>query len=307
LSADSQNDRKASGHATPSYEFATSDELQQLLSGMFESPDYKPPVLPSVALELAELTKKPNASYDEVVSVLQNDPLLVASVMKIAQSSLFGGRLQSLQNAVQRLGINTLRDIVWQVAAGVRLFSVQSYAPIMQRLRMHSIFTAYAARMIATRAGLAAEHSFLCGLLHDMGITGTLLALGNSGPHSAPPLTTLLAAIDGVHEQAGASIGRLWQLAPEIVAAIEYHHRYHPDVPDVPVLSAVICVAENLAEAQGFGVSAPSVSGSRSVRFDTQGSTQLEHSLKRLRLHGKQDDLAKRGEELAAQLRGILQ
>ena len=301
------NGSKTSGRASASYEFATSDELQKLLRAMFDAPDYRPPVLPSVALELAELTKKPNASYDEVIAVLQNDPLLVANVMKIAQSSLFGGRLQSLQNAVQRLGINTLRDIVWQVTAGLRLFNVQSYAPLMQRLRTHSIFTAYAARLIATRAGLAAEHSFLCGLLHDMGIAGTLIALAESGPHAPPPLTTLLAAIDGVHEQAGATIARLWQLAPEITAAIEFHHRYHPDVPEVPVLSAVICVAESLAEKQGFGVSAPSVSGSRNVRFDSQGSTQTELALKRLRLQGKEDDLHKRGEELAAQLRGVLQ
>jgi putative nucleotidyltransferase with HDIG domain len=238
--------------------------------------------------------------------VLQNDPLLVANVMKIGQSSLFGGRLQSLRNAVQRLGINTLRDIVWQVAAGMRLFGAQSYAPLMQRLRTHSIFTAYASRMIAVRAGLAAEHAFLCGLLHDMGSAGTLIALADSGPHAPPPLTTLLVALDGVHEQAGATIGRLWQLAPEITSAIEFHHRYHPDSPDAPVLSAVICVAESMAERQGFGVSAPSAAGSRGVRFDAQGSIQLDLALTRLRLKGKEDDLAKRGEELAAQLQGIM-
>ena len=292
--------------SVPSYEFATSDNLQELMRGIFEAPDYRPPVLPSVALELAELTKRPNASYDEVVAVLQNDPLIVAKVMKIGQSSLYGGRLQSLRNAVQRLGINTLRDIVWQVAAGLRLFGAQGYAPLMQRLRTHSIFTAYAARIIAVRAGLAAEHAFLCGLLHDMGSAGTLIALADAGPHTAPPLSTLLVALDSVHEQAGATIARIWQLAPEITSAIEFHHRYHPDLPDAPVLSAVICVAESMAERQGFGVSATSVSGSRGVRFDAQGSTQLEHSLKRLRLHGKEEDLAKRGEELATQLKGMM-
>jgi HD-like signal output (HDOD) protein len=288
------------------YEFATSDELQQLLLEIFQSPNYQPPVIPNVALELAELTKKNNASYEEVIAVLQNDPLIVASVMKIAQSSLYGGRLQSLQNAVQRLGINTLRDIVWQVATGARLFNVQGYKPIMERLRTHSIYTAYASRMIASRAGLAAEHSFLCGLLHDMGISATLIALAEAGKQ-APPLTTLLVAIDGLHEQAGAMISKLWQLAPEISAAIEWHHRYDPETPNVPVLSAVICVAESLAEECGYGVSAPQLSGSRNVRFDSQMPLRLEFSLKRLRLHGKEDDLRKRGQELAEQLKPILQ
>lgn len=287
------------------YEFATSDDLQRLLLEIFQSPDYRPPVIPNVALELAELTKRPNASYEEVIAVLQNDPLIVANVMKVAQSSLYGGRLQSLQNAVQRLGINTLRDIVWQVATGARLFHVQSYKPIMERLRAHSIYTAYASRMIASRAGLAAEHSFLGGLLHDMGISATLIALAETGKH-APPLSTLLVAIDGVHEQAGALIAQLWQLAPEIASAIEWHHRYDPETPNVPVLSAVICVAESLAEQVGYGVSAPQVSGSRNVRFDSQLPLRLEFAMKRLRLQGKEDDLHKRGQELAEQLKPIL-
>jgi putative nucleotidyltransferase with HDIG domain len=258
--------------------------------------------LPSVALEIAALTKKPNASYDEVVSVLQNDPLIVANVVKVAQSSLYGGRLQSLHNAVQRLGINTLRDIVWHIAAGQRLFTVQRYAPIMERLRAHSIFTAYAARIIASRTGLAAEHAFLCGLLHDMGTAGTLIALAEAGAQ-APPLTNLSVAIDAVHAHAGAAIAKIWQLAPEIVAAVEHHHHYQPDSAEVPVLSAVICVADNLAEQHGFGVSASSISGSRNVRFDCQGSEHVELSLKRLRLQGKQDDIERRIQELAVQLK----
>ena len=284
------------------YELASSEELAELLLEVFQAPDYRPPVLPSVALEIAALTKKPNASYEEVVAVLQNDPLIVASVVKLAQSSLYGGRLQSLHNAVQRLGMNTLRDIVWQVAAGQRLFNVQRYAPLMERLRAHSIFTAYAARIIASRAGLAAEHAFLCGLLHDMGTAGTLIALAEVGAQ-APPLTNLLMAIDTVHAQAGATIARIWQLAPEIVSAIEHHHRFQPDVADIPVLCAVICVAEHLAEQHGFGVSALSATGSRIVKLDSQNLTELELARKRLRLQGKQDDLERRMRELAEQLK----
>lgn len=293
------------GKHAPNYEFATSEDLQKLLLELFESPEYRPPVLPDVALELSELTKKPNASYDEVVAVLQNDPLIVANVLKIAQSSLYGGRLQSLHSAVQRLGINTLRDIVWQVAAGPRLFNARAYMPIMERVRAHSVFTAYAARMIAGRAGLAAHHAFLCGLLHDMGIAGTLIALAEAGSQ-APPLTTLLVTVDAVHERAGALISKAWNLAPEIVSAVEHHHRYHPEIAEIPVLSAVICVADHLAEQQNLGVSAPSMSGSRNVRFDMQSQTHLELALKRLRLLGKEADLALRAQELAEQLKSEL-
>ena len=298
----SHSSPKRSSLSAVRYELASSEELAELLLEVFQTPDYRPPVLPSVALEIAALTKKPNASYDEVIAVLQNDPLIVASVVKLAQSSLYGGRLQSLHNAVQRLGMNTLRDIVWQVAAGQRLFTVHRYAPLMERLRAHSIFTAHAARIIASRVGLAAEHAFLCGLLHDMGTAGTLIALAEVGAQ-APPLTNLLMAIDAVHAHAGAVIAKLWQLAPEIVSAIEHHHHFQPDVPDIPVLCAVICVAEHLAEQHGFGVSVPSATGSRTIKLDSQNVTELELARKRLRLQGKQEDLDRRMRELADQLK----
>src|SRR5215468_5619068 len=96
---------------------ATPEEIQKRLLEHFLSPNYKPPVLPKVAIELTELTRKPNASYEDVVLVLQRDPLVVANVMRVAQSPLYAGRvrLHSLRDAVQRLGTTALRDIVWQV------------------------------------------------------------------------------------------------------------------------------------------------------------------------------------------------
>jgi hypothetical protein len=40
------------------YELATPQELQQMLLTIFRSPTYRPPVLPSVAIELSDLTRK---------------------------------------------------------------------------------------------------------------------------------------------------------------------------------------------------------------------------------------------------------
>jgi HD-like signal output (HDOD) protein len=296
---------KSNRSAKRQLEFATSEDLQKLLVEIFESPEYRPPLFPSVALEVAALAKRPNASIEEFVAVLQKDPLIVASVLKLAQSALYGSRPQSLQNAVQRLGMNTLRDIVWQVAASQRLFNVQGYLPLMNRVRMHSVYCAHASRMIAIRAGLAAEHAFLCGLLHDMGISGILIALAEAG-NPPPPLTMLMTAIDAVHERAGEAMASIWRLAPEIGAAIRYHHEYDPDAPQVSVLSAVICVAEDLAEQNGYGVSVASPAGSRNVKFDVQAPFRLEYARKRLRLQNKLEDLASRGKELAEQLRPIM-
>ncbi|HKU38968.1 MAG TPA: HDOD domain-containing protein [Polyangiales bacterium] len=284
---------------TAAYELAKPEELQHTLLTIFRAPSYRPPVLPSVAFELTELTRKSSISYDDVVSVLQKDPMIVAGVLKVAQSPLYGGRpVQSLKEAIQRLGINTLRDIVWQVVSGLRLFRAKGYTAIMERLQLHSMFTAYMARLIATRARVAAEHAFLCGLLHDVGISGTFIALAES-EKQLPALGTLLAAVDGMHDQAGVRMAKLWGLSPEIAKIIEQHHTLDADLDGAPALIAVICVAEYFADELGFGVlDEPETS------FDRYLPGRYERALGRLRLQAKTEELRREAAELAVALRG---
>ena len=279
------------------FELAKPAELQQTLLKIFRSPTYRPPVLPNVAIELTELTRKSTASYDDVVSALQKDPLIVAGVLKVAQSPVYGGRLpvQSLKEAIQRLGINTLRDIVWQVVAGMRLFRVKGYTAFMERLQAHCVFTGNMARLVATRAGVAAEHAFLCGLLHDVGISGTLIALSEES--RAPAIDLLLAAIDGMHEQAGGMMAKLWGLAPEIAGVIERHH-FAGDPSQMPALIAILSVAEQLADERGFGIVAPD--GAQLLDRRAEGS--FERSLARLKLSNKVLELRERATELAERL-----
>jgi putative nucleotidyltransferase with HDIG domain len=288
---------------TDDYDLAEASELREKLLAIFRSPAYRPPVLPSVAVELTELTRKVDASYDDVSHVLQKDPLIVAGVLKVAQSPLYGGRVpvQSLKEAIQRLGINTLRDIVWQVVTGMRLFRVKSYASIMEQLQAHSMFTAYMARMVAQRAGIAAEHAFLCGLLHDVGISGTLIALAESDK-TPPRLRTLWAAIDGTHETAGGAMAKLWGLSPEIVKVVQHHH--HVDMKDnqVSALIPVLCVAEHLADELGCGLSQGVGPDSPHEPIDRFLPGRYEHALSTLRLTQKQEELRKYAQDIAERM-----
>jgi putative nucleotidyltransferase with HDIG domain len=255
--------KKSPGYGAGTHELELDDfalidgaELQQKLLSIFRSPSYKPPVLPNIALELTDLSRKSSISYDDVVLVVQKDPLIVASVLKLAQSPLYGGRpVQSLKDALNRLGINMLRDMVWQVVMGMRLFRVRGYTATMERLQAHATLTAYAARIVAQRAGIAAEHAFLCGLLHDIGWSGTLVAISENEKNPPEP-KTLFAAVDKMHAEAGAAMGKLWGLSPEIVAVIGHHHDFSAQRRPVSVLVPVLVVAERLADELNFGLEA---------------------------------------------------
>jgi putative nucleotidyltransferase with HDIG domain len=283
------------------YELAKPQDLQHTLLTIFRSPHYRPPVLPSVAIELSDLTRKTTASYDEVVGVLQKDPLIVAGVLKVAQSPIYGGRMpvQSLKEALQRLGTNMLRDIVWQVVAGMRLFRVKGYTEIMERLQAHSVFTGCMARLIASRAGIAAEHAFLCGLLHDVGVSGTLIALVE-GEKKLPELDALLSAIDGMHAQAGGMIAKLWGLSPAIVSVIEHHHPSTAEHARAPALTAVLCVAERLADECGYSVLEDTAIG----QFDRHTPEGFDQSVSRLKLAPRLAELREQALELAGNMNG---
>ena len=284
----------------------TAAELRNRLLTFFRSPTYKPPVLPSIALELTELTRRSNVSYEDVVHVVEKDPLIVASVVKLAQSPLYGGRLpvQSLKDALNRVGINTLRDMVWQVVVTMRVFRARGYTASIEQIQRHSVCTAYAARIIAARAGIAAEHAFLCGLLHDVGWSGALVAISDTDKNP-PNSATVFAAIDKIHAEAGRAMATLWGLAPEIVAVIDHHHRLESaEDKSLPALVPVLCIAEQLADTYGFGVGlATGSEAGEDPSLDQQLIGSFDVAVEMLRLKDKLDAIRLLVEEAANRLR----
>lgn len=290
---------------TNEYELADAHELQQKLVSIFRSPQYKPPVLPSIALELTDLSRKPNVSYDDVVRVVEKDPMITASVLKLAQSPMYGGGrpVQSLKDALNRLGITMLRDLVWQVVVNMRLFRVRNYAPLMERLQLHATFTAYAARIIAARAGIAAEHAFLCGLLHDIGWTGTLLAVSENNSKPPDP-KTLFVAVDKMHVEAGEAMAKMWGLSPEIVMVIGHHHHMDKQRKAASVLVPVLCVAEQLADELGFAIDPTPEDGIMlKDRIDANLEGRYEAAISALKLETKLDAIREAAVEAGQRIR----
>jgi HD-like signal output (HDOD) protein len=277
----------------------TAQGLQRVLVEIFNAPNYRPPMLPRVAMQLTSLTRRPSVAFEEVAAVLQKDPMLAGSVLKVAQSAVYGaGRPpQTLKQALQRLGIKGLRDVVWQVVTGMRLFRAGNLTTFMEHLQTHNQFVAHAARLIAVRADIVEEEAFLCGLLHDVGISATVSALVDTAA-PLPQLPTLLAAIDASHEHAGGLVAGLWQLSPQIVAVIKQHHRFGPHVRDGAALAAVICVAERMASELGCAASKESTDQA----FDQQPAAAFDAAIKRLDLGGKYNALLQEGKELSRKL-----
>lgn len=232
--------------------------LRQQLVQTFEDPSYRPPPLPSVALEMVSLSARDDVEVGDVVRLLERDQMLAASVMKLIGSPIYAGRtkVRTLREAVARLGIRTVRDAVFEIALKKSVFSVPAHGDIVERMGRHGIVTAYLTRVICRHARVDEEHAFLCGLLHDIGFSALLFALANPNKKTpSPPLLEVWSDIDAVHETASKVVTKLWGLPAEIAAIVANHHHVHTG-PSARV-AAVVNIADSMTERFSANIVGP--------------------------------------------------
>lgn len=254
------------------------DELTQRLVATFEAPDYRPPRLPAVATELLALSQDPDVEFGKIESLLERDAMLAGEILSLARSASYSGRHQvkGLREALVRLGVKQLRQVVMQAALTVRVFRSKPYRVPMKLLQDHCRATAHLSRLISQHTSVAAEQAFMCGLLHDIGIAGILIILGDTQRGEQPPdLTVLWPAIHGSHTRAGARMVERWELPAKIVTAVGDHHHVSVD-GSARHLAATVCLAEALALELDMGFVPPRIEGNDGASLVE--STLLEYS-----------------------------
>jgi len=182
------------------------------LLACLEAPDYRPPILPVVAVELMTLSTRADVAIEEIVALLERDSLIAGRVLQQAGSAAVAGsvKITSLREATMRLGLLRIRDVVMEIAMNLRVFKSETYGDAMDRIRRHAVATAHLCRVVCKYTPIEGEFAFMAGLLHDVGIAGTLLALAErkSGRTKPPDLLVIWPAVERVHARAGEIMAR---------------------------------------------------------------------------------------------------
>ena len=262
------------------------EELTQRLLATFRGDSYRPPLLPSVATELLSLSQKPDVEIRDITALLEQDTMLTGRVMKLMRSPVYAGTaaVKSLHQAVLRLGLKTLCDLVLEVAMNLRVFRSKAYADTMERLRRHSTATAHLSNIICRYTAIEGDYAFLCGLLHDAGIAGTLIALSEGRGSKPPPdLIAIWPAVHRMHAEATAQMAKLWGLPPEVQLVLMAHHRVLIDGYPHP-LAATVCLADEIAHELGLGILPTEKTEETSLELEQaclQSHTQIDRSSER--------------------------
>ncbi len=243
------------GDHTIDVELLDDSELIAELRGLFARDDYRPPMPPTVALEVHALSKRADADIDAIVGLVERDAMLAAEVLRIAQSPAYAARMppRTLGEAVMRLGLGNLMQVVWQAALNAKVFKAKAYEAPMGSLRRHSVAMAHASRAVAAHTSVAEDQAFLFGLLHDIGFAACFIALAERRQREPIDVRQEAAALDALHAEAGETLAQLWNLPKELELCVGHHTVAEIQGYAHPLLATGL-VAQHLVEELGFGL-----------------------------------------------------
>lgn len=151
------------------------------------------PTIPRVVQRLIAALRDPDVDFRKIGEALSQDPVLSAKVLRMANSSFFGGKrsMASIDNAVALIGIQAINRLV--VACGVSS-TFEAVPGIDLRLFWRdALLAATAANKLAPCVAADPEEAYVCGLLHA---TGHLI-LCRSYPEIADAMFTGFAPVRG--------------------------------------------------------------------------------------------------------------
>jgi HD-like signal output (HDOD) protein len=216
------------------------------------------PTLPGAATRALAVVNDPSCSIRDFSKILETDPALATSLLKLVNSSFYGGntKIVDLTQAVARLGLRETQNLI--LAVSVR--SVFRWMPKGQeqerdRLWRHSSLTAVICRHINEKLGLGFKgEEFSAGLSHDLG--RIMLAVGypdvfsKLAAHDTTDETQLLALetemLGFTHCDLGGWLTTMWHLPDELTECIQFHHEPSRS-PKHATLASVVCLGEEMA------------------------------------------------------------
>ncbi len=194
------------------------------------------PVLPATVTRLIKITNDPECSVKDVVDTIHTDQSLCLTVLKIANSVLFGRpqKVDSIKMAVVILGFNEVQRIALAKAL-INSFSklAKNHRPYVDRFWQHSFVCGMAARIIAQDQHITPDIAFIGGLIHDIGklimfetfaddyaLERWMATLSNE-----ETLHEELQMFSFTHDMLGGQLLRKWFFPENLITAVAYHHR----------------------------------------------------------------------------------
>ncbi len=203
------------------------EDLSAAITAEIESGELELPLLPTSAMQVFHLASDADADIGKVAGMIETDQKLATGVLRVANSVAYSPRQEivTLRQAIMRLGLKSLCEIVLGAAFKATVFSDDRYMEPMERYWRTGIGAALWAKELARLRRKNVETAYLCGMLHNVGQPMTLKII--SGMEDAPPFDDALSEVIGRHAtQVGGILADRWQLPEVVKTCITYHDNF---------------------------------------------------------------------------------
>lgn len=221
------------------------------------------PSIPVIIFEVSKLLGNPNTSATDLGKVISKDQGLVAKILTVANSPLYGlpRRVATIEFAIVILGFDHIKSIVMALSMieafkknGGTNWNNKSYWN-------HTMFVATAAKHIADELGYSKSgEAFTAGLLHDLGISiiqryfnkefNTICKLVESQQMRYLKVEEQVLGL--THQDIGKFLIDKWNLPEMLGDAIVNHHCPSKSESNL-VLASIIHLADYMTQRLGIG------------------------------------------------------
>jgi putative nucleotidyltransferase with HDIG domain len=227
-------------------------ELSRKISDAVE----RMPAFPESVQKILALTRDVNCQPKDLVSIIENDPVMAVRVLKVLNSAYFGwpNKITSIDRSVVHLGINTIKNLALSIAAIGVLPKANKAGFDIHRYLLHSLTVAGVAKLLCGRMGEGTDplDCHIAGLLHDFGkvvfvqfMSEEWAAATALSEKSAMPLHLAERQILGVdHAAVGAMLAERWQFPGPLADSIRFHHDHEVGHTD---MSACVFAANQIS------------------------------------------------------------
>lgn len=245
---DSPLDQDKTGSELNAQRFQMLEDIAKELSGEVVFPTYF-----DAAVRLRKAMQDPNQSLDAIANALGIEPLISTKLLHLANSVLYnpsGNPVRSLQAAISRLGLDTVRSTALAIAMNQLLRSkdMADFSDLTRNLWEHSLRTASAAYVIARRlTRYKPDEAMLAGLVHDLGAF-YMLYRATQYPELRSRPDSVRYLIIQWHESIGHTLLLALGLPEDLAEAVREHDQPRQAPPAVPRnLTDIVYVANLMA------------------------------------------------------------
>ncbi|EHJ46845.1 putative signal transduction protein [Solidesulfovibrio carbinoliphilus subsp. oakridgensis] len=223
------------------------------------------PQMPMPVQKVLAYIGNPDADLRQLARIIEFDPGLTVNVLRMANSSFFGGagKVTTVKEALMRLGLHRIYQLV--IASGVAPFTryeIKGYGLRPGELLEHSVAVATASETLARELDIIPPpHTFTAGLLVNIGKTvmgsflevdaGPILTLAHERHISFEQAEEMVLGIN--HAELGAVLLERWSIPCSIVNVVRYRLR-PDDCPEPDVALDLVHVGDVIAKMTGIGM-----------------------------------------------------